>query len=383
MMDEVNPMAEMGFVQDKQIIFEPQGFLTPCNTIRDAAEEFITDGGRLFDILDRYENVTTYVLNRDISGNSSDSTRLLAPFLKAFDTTDYALKKFYDDSLEIMPGAEKAVHYFLDSMPVFMDSRIYEHAAYALCDKLNVPSSIIGASMLSLDDAQMSRQTCKEIRGMAADITGLRISEAKYKLNVPVELDDAEVGMVSTLDDIFLKKFQKSEGLEVMQNTTSAGSSEKAYALLDIRKGTQVDLDGTVYIGGEQVDFQVLDLVKDGNGLAMSFNGSEFAVHGSNVAVISEDCTVAAVLAAKFYDTGIQGVFDLVDHWDRKYLEDHDFQFGNLVDEMLERNPDSLPEVYRIDRDNVDEIASRSDAFRTEMFRNHRARHNRTSRQRP
>ena len=39
MMDEVNPMAEMGFVHDKQIIVEAQGFLTPCDSIRNLVVE--------------------------------------------------------------------------------------------------------------------------------------------------------------------------------------------------------------------------------------------------------------------------------------------------------------------------------------------------------
>lgn len=368
-MDEVNPMAEMGLVHDKQIIIEPQGFITPSNTIRNLAAEFIEHGARLYDMFDRYDSVITYILNRDNVGNSSDAGKLIAPFLKASEAGDYNVSKYYRENLPVMPGAAEAMEYFLNTLPTFIDTRMYEHAAYALCEAINVPISIVNASSLELDNTSMSRQTARELRKTAADLAKVKISKTQYELNVPVELDEDEVNMISALDEVFLRKLQKSEAGELMQNTSMVGSNEKAYALLDIRKGTQVDLDGTAYVGGEQSDFQVLDLVKDGNGLAISFNGAEFAVHGSNVAILSEDATVVTVLVSKFYDTGIQGVFDLIDNWNRDYLKNADFPDRNLVDEMLRRHPKKLPEVYRVTRDNVSEIAAKSDEYRTKLFR--------------
>lgn len=366
-MDEVNPMAEMGFVHDKQLIIEPQGFLTPADTVRAAACEFIPRGGKIFDALDRYNLVTTYVLNRDGADTSTDSVKLLTPFLKAFDVTDYALRKFYDDKLPLMKNAAKVMDYFNDLLPTFLDSRMYEHAAYSLGEKLGIPASAFSTSSLSLDGTRFTHGTDKAVREDAADIARMDISTANYELNVPIELDDEEVNMISMLDTLFQKKYPKCECGDVIQSTGAVGPNEKAYALLDIRKGTQVDLDGTAYIGGERIDYQVLDLVKDGNGLAMSFNGSEFAVHGSNVAVLSDDCTVAAVLVAKFYDTGIQGVFDLIENWNRKNLEKSEFSFNPLVRDLLKNHPRRLPEVYRITHDNVEEVARKSDAYRRKM----------------
>ncbi len=368
MMDEVNPMAEMGFVHDKQIIVEAQGFLTPCDSIRNVACEFIKDGGRIYDLLDRYENVVNYVLNRSDAANMTDASRLLAPLLKAYGTTDFELLQYYRENLPVMPGAAEVMKYFLDTQPTFVDTKMYEHGAYALCEKLGLPHAIASSSGLELDETDMSRKTCRDIRDMAERIAKLKISKFQYEVNVPTELDDDEIAMISTLDDIYLKKMANTEAQDIMQTMAPVSANEKAYALLDIRKNTQVDLDGTAYIGGEFIDFQVMDLIKDGNGLAMSFNGSELAVHGSNVAVLSEDCTVAAVLVSKFYDTGIQGVFELIENWNRETLEGPDMPDRNLVTEMLRRHPKKLPEVYRVTRDNVDRLAAKSDEYRRTLF---------------
>ena len=375
MMDEVNPMAEMGFVHDKQIIVEAQGFLTPCDSIRDLASAVIKDGGKIYDLLDRYENVVNYVLNRSDAANTTDCSRLLAPLLKAYGTTDFEVLQFYRQNLPILPGAGEVMKYFLDTMPTFIDTKMFEHGAYALCEKLGLPHAIANSSSLELDETDMSRKTCKDIREMAERIAKLRISKFQYEVNVPAELDDDEIKMINTLDDIYLKRMNNTEAQEMMQNMAAVSANEKAYALLDIRKNTQVDLDGTAYIGGEFIDFQVMDLIKDGNGLAMAFNGSEIAVHGSNVVVLSDDCTVAAVLVSKFYDTGIQGVFDLIDNWNRETLEGPDMPDRNLVAEMLSRHPKKLPEVYRVTRDNVDEIAAKSDAYRSKLFKKYAQKH--------
>ena len=369
MMDEVNPMAEMGFVHDKQIIVEAQGFLTPCDSIRNLACEFIKDGGKIYDLLDRYENVVNYVLNRSDASNAADSSRLLAPLLKAYGTTDFEVLQYYRNNLPILPGAKEVMKYFLDTMPTFVDTKMFNHGAYALCEKLDLPQAIANSTELELDDTDMSRKTCKDIRDMSEKMAKLRLSKFQYEVNVPAELDDDEIRMINTLDEFYLKRMVSTEAQDMMQTMATVSANEKAYALLDIRKNTQVDLDGTAYIGGEFIDFQVMDLIKDGNGMAMAFNGSELAVHGSNVAVLSEDCTVAAVLVSKFYDTGIQGVFDLIDSWDRKTLEGPDMPDRNLVNEMLRRHPKKLPEVYRVTRDNVDELAAKSDVYRKKLFK--------------
>ena len=369
MPDEIDPARDLGFIQDKQFICEPQGFLTPCNTARDLCRAVIPHGDKLYDILDRYDNVTSYVLNRDDTGHSGDVMRLISPFLKAFGATDYSIQRFYDSSLKMMPGAENAMRYIVSQMPTFMETAMYDQAANTLCNRLSLPRSMVGATTIDLDGTEMTPKECRDLRGMATDITGLKLPRDKYELNVPLELSAAEVDMVSALDDIFTRKLQSTAAFDMIQNMMSIGANEKAYALLDIRKTTQVDLDGTMYVGGEIIDYQVMDLVKDGSGLSVSFNGSEFAVHGCNVAVMSDDCTVVSFLASVFYDTGIQGVFDMVENWNRKFLCETNVPDRNALNAMLAKHPKNLPTVVRVTKDNVSEIAAKSDAYRKKAIR--------------
>jgi predicted HAD superfamily phosphohydrolase len=104
----------------------------------------------------------------------------------------------------------------------------------------------------------------------------------------------------------------------------------------------------------------------------MSFNGCDFAVRKSNVAVMSRDCTVAAVLVQEFYNEGIEAVFDLIENWDRETLKKKDFPDPYLMSAMLESNPKKLPEVHIVNRDNMDEIAKKSDRYRKKILRKER-----------
>ena len=64
---------------------------------------------------------------------------------------------------------------------------------------------------------------------------------------------------------------------------------------------------------------------------AVAFNGSEFAVHGSNIAVMSRDCTAAAILVSVFYNRGIEAVYELVDNWNREALSKREGPEKDLV----------------------------------------------------
>ena len=108
----------------------------------------------------------------------------------------------------------------------------------------------------------------------------------------------------------------------------------------------------------------------------MSFNGTNFAVRGCNIAILSRDATVGAVFASLFNDRGIEAILDLAENWNRNYLKKCDFPDRNLLDRMLAAHPRKLPEVYAVDGSNVDEVAELSAEFRKKVFlrAGHRAR---------
>ena len=367
-MDEFDPTAELGLIHDKQIVCSCEGFLQFNNSSRDLCKRFVDNGDRLYDLISRYDDIINYVLNRS-EGRSGNTVRFIAPFLKAFGTTDYAAMEHCGRSLKLMDEAKKAMGHLMDTLPTFITTSSYEHNVMNLCNRLEIPRAVVDCTEMTFDDYNHTRQELRAIREMASTITNLRMPRQEYELNVPVKLHQDEVDMVMTLDEIFNDKFRDLSVSEMMRQFRPVGANEKAYFLIDLRKRTQIDFEGTAFIGGDITDIHALDTIKDRGGLAMSFNGCDFAVRKSNIAVMSRDCTVAAVLVQEFYNEGIEAVFDLVENWNRDTLKKKDFPDPYLMSVMLASHPKKLPEVHIVDDDNADEIAKKSDAYRKKLFK--------------
>lgn len=367
-MSEFDPVAELGLVHDKQLVVNCHGFLQMNNSTRDLCSRFVSNGDKFYDMISRYDDIVAYVLNRS-EGRSGNTTKFIAPFLKAFGLTDYKALEYMKETMQMMPESKRVMGYLMNTMPTFMSTTSYEHNVMNICNEIDMPMAVVDCAEIDFDDYEISRQEAKTLRELAHRITDLRYPRQEYELNVPVHLDKDEFEMVKTLDEIFNEKMRSLYAAEMMRQMKSVGANEKAYFLIDLRRRTQIDFDGTAYIGGDITDIHALDTIRDRSGLAMSFNGCDFAVRKCNVAVMSRDCTVAAVLVQEFYNEGIEAVFDLIENWDRETLRKKDFPDPNLMKTMLDSNPKKLPEVHIIDRNNMDEIAKKSDKYRKKLLR--------------
>ncbi|MDR1690428.1 MAG: hypothetical protein LBR42_01115 [Candidatus Methanoplasma sp.] len=367
-MNEYDPVAELGLVHDKQLVCSFKGFLQLNDSSRDLCQRFIGKGDKFCDMISRYDDVITYVLNRT-EGRSGNTSRFIAPFLKAFGMTDYAAMEYCGRSLKLMPESKRVIRHMMETLPTFATTSSYEHNVMNVSNELDIPTGLIDCSEVDFDDYDLSRQEARSLREMAYSVTNLRMPMQEYELNVPTRLHQDELDMVRTLDDIFHSKIGELPISEMMRKMKSVGASEKAHFLIDLRKRTQIDFDGTAFIGGDITDIHALDAVCDRGGLAMSFNGCDFAVRKSNVAVMSRDCTVAAVLVQEFYNEGIGAVYDLIENWNRETLMKKDFPDPYLMSTMLASNTKKLPEVHIVTKDNVDEIAKKSDKYRKNLFK--------------
>lgn len=341
--------------------------------LRDVCSRFIRDGTHFYDLIERYDALTAYVLSRE-EASAGNTVKWVVPFLRANGASDYLVGQAYRETLELMPGAAEAFRYISSMLPTFVTTSMYRHGWMAVSEMLGNPICDVYCSDMELDQMNYGRTEARKIRDMCSRITKLRIPRTVYELNVPMEVDPADVDILRTVDEVLQKDLAELPAMGLMESVSAVTSHKKAYQLLDIRKRTGIDLDSTMYIGGEDTDFQCLDLVRDASGVAVSFNGTDFAVRGCNIAVMSKDATVGAVLAALFYDRGIEAILDLAANWDRRYLRSCEFPDRALLDRMLAANPRKLPEVVAVDRRNVDEVAARSAEYRRKLTGSRTAR---------
>jgi len=367
MPDEFDPVAELGLFPEKNFICSSRGFITKNNSMRDLCARFIRNGERFYDAFRRYDDLVCYVLGRE-EASSGNRAKWIVPFLKANGASDHALLEASRASMEMMPGAESAMRYVSQLMPTFIATTLYDHTMMPVMEALDAPLVGMSCTEMELDTTNLGRTEARRLREVAQEIASLKVPKTEYMLNVPMELDGHDVEIIRTIDRILEEEIPGTACHTLMESVGAMTSNRKAYNLLDIRRQTNIDLDCTFYLGGSRTDFQSMDLVKDSGGLAVAFNGTDYAVRGANIAIMSNDATVGAVFAEEYYNGGIQSALDLAANWDRKYLKKLDFSDRHLLSTMLEAHPRKLPEVCIVERGNEDEVAERSDAYRKKLL---------------
>lgn len=367
MTGEFDPTVELGFFPDKMFVSSSRGFLTRNDPLMDLCERYIDNGRKFLNVLRRYDDLTTYVLGRE-EATAGSAIKWVVPFLKAFGATDHGMYCWNRDHLEMMPNADTTMRYITNLMPSSIITSGYEHSMMPVMDRIDAAECTLTCTQMSLDFANLGRIESRKLREIATEISALRIPSTVYEIDVPMEVDAADVRIIKRIDALLQDEIPSMTAMSLMETVEPMNSFKKGYTLMNMRRETNIDFNGTVIVGSEQTDFQMLDLVKDNDGLAIAFNGAEFAVRGCNVCVLGNDTTVVSVLTQEFFDGGIQSVHDLVSNWDRAYLRRYDTGDRNLMTRMLEDHPRKLPEVMLVDKDNVDEVSKRSDAYRKKLL---------------
>ena len=365
---EYNPMEELGLTEEKQLIMSCDGILTSNDYARDLCARSIRNGARFFDAVSRYEDLTTYALERE-EGKSHQTMKMIVPFLKAFGMTDHFAYEFAKENLKPTPGSSDTLSYLRRLLPTFIATGSYEHHMMALCDALDFPLENITCTRAEFDSVENDRMEDRRLRELANKISSMRLPKTLYTVTESDYLDEDDATLVNELDAIFNDELPKMEAWKAYKDLLAIGSNEKAYALLEIRRKTEIEFNSTAFIGSGINDFQALDLIRDSEGLAISYNGSEYAVRGCNIAVMSSNTVVLDVLVGEFYNEGIQAVYDMVDNWNVDYLRNCKCSDRNLMDRMLSTFPRKLPVVKRVGRRNVKSVIEESDAYRRKIKR--------------
>ena len=364
---EFNPLDELGLVESKQFIGTCRGLIANNDNAFQLCEHFIPDGGRLFSVISRYDDIQSYVFNRE-NYKTGDTLKLILPFLSAFGATDSSILQVSKEKLNLVPEAAKAMRYLNSLMPSFIITNAYEHHMMAVCDEIDFPINNVYCTQMQMDSVEIDEVEKSEIRELAIEISRMRIPEIPASAVGLLDFSEEDRKTIKRLDEIFWDYMLTMDANELMKSVNPIGGNEKAYSVLDVRRKTMIDLDETMYVGGGIADFQAMQIVKDAGGLSVSFNGNAYAVRESEVAVLSPNAIVISVLAAAFYNGGKESVDDLVDNWDREYVSSMEFPDRYLLREMLNIFPNDLPLVFKVSPKNVEEVAFRSELYRLGLY---------------
>ncbi len=152
----------------------------------------------------------------------------------------------------------------------------------------------------------------------------------------------------------------------MLTDVVTVGGEQKAQAILDAVKRLGAELEDVMYVGDSITDVEAFKLVRANGGLTVSFNGNSYAVKNAELAVLSENNVVAAVIADLFFKFGKEKTMCALQSWNYEGLKKSGV--GNsLLRQLSDLYPDALPKAQIVTAQNMEALIKESSEFRRKV----------------
>ena len=168
------------------------------------------------------------------------------------------------------------------------------------------------------------------------------------------------------MDEIFWKEIACTDCGRIFSEVNPIGGSEKAESIKDIVQKAGVALADVMYVGDSITDVEAFRLVRENGGLTVSFNGNQYAIKNAEIAILSENSIVTAVIADVFSKFGKQQALSLVENWNSEALKKSPVD-QTLLNSLFKLYPRELPKVKIITSKNMEILEKESSEFRKKV----------------
>jgi energy-converting hydrogenase A subunit R len=323
---------------------------------------YIPNGNRLFTLISRYDDVLADIVKRP-GYKAGDTLKLILPFLKAYGVTNQAITDYSSKNVLLVPEAKEMLHYVQDFMPSFIVSTSYEQYMRALCDLVSFPFENVHCTRLDLDKYKISEKEVAQIKRLIEQMVTMPIPEIPKDAKSLSDFPKEHQNSVRRLDEIFWKELSQMSVGAMLQEVNPVGGDEKAKAVQNIVAQLKGGMHNVMYVGDSITDVSVFRMVREKGGLTVSFNGNAYAVREAEIAVLSENAIVTAVLADAFNKFGKETVMKLVKSWKTSILKDLGLT-PPLKKHFRELHQKKLPRVEIVTSQNMEKLMQESTSFR-------------------
>ncbi len=323
---------------------------------------FVPDGDSFFSLISKYDDVLADVVKKQ--GYTAGSTlKLVLPFLRAYDVTDRLMQEFSAQNLILIAGIQDTLKYIRGITEAFIVSTSYEHYIKALCNAVAFPFENTYCTRLSIDKYSLTAQEKAKLKSLTKEIAQMPPITIPSSAKSLKDLSQQDQTTVKRLDEIFWTEIVEMSCGRIFSEVTTVGGEQKAEAIRDATAKLRAPLSDVMYVGDSITDVEAFQLVRENGGFAVSFNGNSYAVKNAEVAVLSENSVVTAVLADAFIKNGKAQALKLVENWNREFLKQSALDSA-LLDWLFELYPRVLPKVQIVTPKNMDSLTKESSEFR-------------------
>jgi energy-converting hydrogenase A subunit R len=339
-----------------------EGPISKNDNAFELTSHFVPNGSRLFTLISRYDDIQADIVKRR-GYKAGDTLKLILPFLRAYGLSNGLLTAFSSRNLSLMLGTKEMLDSVSSSMPSYIVSTSYEQYMRALCDAIGFPFANVRCTQLDFDRYKMDDQEKADVKRLAGKLTKLPMLEVPKKARSLEDFPKKSQDTVRRLDEIFWKELSNMKASRTILEVNPVGGSEKAAAITEITSELDVSLDNVMYVGDSITDVSAFQLVRSAGGATVSFNGNNYAVREAEIAVLSRNAIVTAILANTFNRSGKSGLLTLTKQWSPSVLTKLSVN-RSLKEYSLKVYAKEFPKVELVTMNNTPRLMKESSEFR-------------------
>jgi len=329
----------------KIFISDCEGPISINDNAFELAGHFIDDGEKFFAIVSKYDDILADEIRRP-GYNAGDTLKLIVPFLKAYGATNRNIIEFSAKNVLLIPKAKDTLQFVNRIMPSFIVSTSYEHYIRALCDLTGFPYKNTYSTKLDIDSHPISAEE-KE-----------RLMELR---KIIIENPDFDV-----LDKIFWKDIPSMEIGKIVNEVKTVGGEGKKEAIREILNKHGFKASNVMYVGDSITDVQPFQFARESGGLAISFNGNEYAIREAEIAIIADNTLIISLIADLFNKFGRNYVIEFVTDFSIK--PDSALKNYRINLDLLEKIQNTkIPKMAIITKQNAEKLIKKSTMFRKKV----------------
>ncbi|MBW6517871.1 MAG: hypothetical protein K0A89_05150 [ANME-2 cluster archaeon] len=334
----------------------------------DIMRQGIEGGERLFAAISAYDDYLAYVVKKQ-DYEPGNTLALIAPFLIAFGLDDDFLTARAKDNVNFIAGSIKAIEMLRLNYSMNIISTSYHQYVHYSTFLAGIPVENTYCTWFPIDDYAKKISDMDKV--MVQQMAGTILSMPEMNIDMktePGEMDDAIVEALQQLDNFFWDKLPSTGYATMLTEVRPVGGTRKYEAVVSALEKEDIGLERSATIGDSITDWKMLKNTKEAGGLALSFNGNEYAISNCNVAVMSGNCLVTALLVDLFERRGIDAIEALVCDWGWDAIKALHGQGG--VDESIYNafrqafTGSEFPHAVWVTPENIDETTRVSKHYR-------------------
>ena len=264
-----------------------------------------------FERLSQYDDYLVLVEKRE-DYEAGDTLRLLAVFLVANDVSGEELKDLAEKVLKYTPDAEEAIRELENPIVIstsyeqFLEVSVKPFSLKYYCTKFYPEKYKLGENL---------KREIVEAVEIIANLPEIRIPP-----------DESTLRAVNWLNDFFWNKLAKTEAGKILNEVKAVGGRRKLEVILKHKPKMPI------VIGDSISDKDMLSYAKE-KGIAISFNGNEFALMNSNLAIIAESAFAEVDVVNRCLSEGLDWIRICEDVRGGKVCKVDKLNFDELLNE--------------------------------------------------